>query len=74
MKRFVAVKMDNSAEKMDDPAQAAAVDAAMAKYGVLGQPTVLFIEGKGGELRTERVTGVIGADEMLKRLLAAERG
>lgn len=74
MKRFVAVKMDNSAERMDDPAQAAAVDAAMAKYGVLGQPTVLFIDPKGGELRAERVTGVIGADEMLKRLLAVERG
>src|SRR5919204_566585 len=74
MKRFVAVKMDNSADKMDDPKQAKAVDDAMAKYGILGQPTVVFIDAKGRELPgPARVTAVVDADEMLKRLQAGDR-
>jgi thiol:disulfide interchange protein DsbD len=75
MRRFVAIKMDNSAEKMDDPKQAKAVDDTMAKYGILGQPTVVFIDGKGHELPgPQRVTAVVDADEMLKRLRATEKG
>jgi thiol:disulfide interchange protein DsbD len=72
--RFVAVKMDNSVDKMDDPKIAAAVDAAMAKYGILGQPTVIFIDAHGRELPgPARVTSVIGADEMLAKLRAVEK-
>jgi thiol:disulfide interchange protein DsbD len=74
MKRFVAIKMDNSAEKMDDPAQAKVVDDVMAKYGILGQPTVVFIDGQGRELPgSARVTAVINGDEMLKRLRAVDK-
>jgi thiol:disulfide interchange protein DsbD len=74
MKRFVAIKMDNSIEKMDDPVQAAAVDEAMAKYGILGQPTVVFIDAKGRELPgPDRVTSVVDANEMLKRLRSVDR-
>jgi thioredoxin:protein disulfide reductase len=74
LKRFVAVKMDNSMDKMDDARVAAAVDATMAKYGILGQPTVIFIDAKGRELPgPARVTAVIGADEMLARLRAVDK-
>ncbi len=73
LKRFVAIKMDNSIEKMDDPKQAKAVDDAMAKYGIVGQPTVVFIDANGREPGTERVTAVIDGNEMLKRLRATEK-
>ncbi|MFL5274584.1 MAG: protein-disulfide reductase DsbD family protein [Anaeromyxobacteraceae bacterium] len=74
LRRFVAVKMDNSIDKMDDPKIAAAVDAAMAKYGILGQPTVIFIDANGRELPgPARVTSVIGADEMLAKLRAVNK-
>jgi thioredoxin:protein disulfide reductase len=74
LRRFVAVKMDNSMDKMDDPKIAAAVDAAMAKYGILGQPTVIFIDANGRELPgPARVTSVIGADEMLAKLRAVNK-
>jgi thioredoxin:protein disulfide reductase len=74
LRRFVAVKVDNSMDKMDDPKIAAAVDAAMAKYGILGQPTVVFIDANGRELPgPARVTSVIGADEMLAKLRAVNK-
>jgi thiol:disulfide interchange protein DsbD len=72
--RFVAIKIDNSADKLADPAVSAAVDRVFEKYGILGQPTVLFIDGHGRELPApSRVTGVIGADDMLARLRAVDR-
>ncbi len=72
-RRFVAVKMDNSADKTADPATSALLDRVFEKYGILGQPTVLFIDSKGRELPAPaRVTGVIGADEMLRRLQAVD--
>jgi thiol:disulfide interchange protein DsbD len=73
LKRFVAIKMDNSSEKMDDAKQAKAVDDAMSKYGIVGQPTVVFIDANGREPGAVRVTAVIDADEMLKRLRATEK-
>jgi thioredoxin:protein disulfide reductase len=73
-RRFVTIKMDNSADKMADPKLQALVDAAFEKYGILGQPTVLFIDAKGRELPAEaRVTAVVNADEMLKRLRAVDQ-
>jgi thiol:disulfide interchange protein DsbD len=73
-KRFVAIKMDNSSDKMADPRLAAAVDEAFAKYGILGQPTVLFIDAHGRELpAAARVTAVVDADEMLKRMRAVDK-
>jgi thiol:disulfide interchange protein DsbD len=67
--RFVTIKIDNSADKLADPAVSAAVDRVFEKYGILGQPTVLFIDRHGRELPAPaRVTAVVGADEMLRRL------
>ena len=70
-RRFVTIKMDNSADKLADPRTSALVDAVFEKYGILGQPTVLFIDGRGRELPT-RVTAAVSADEMLRRLRAVD--
>jgi thiol:disulfide interchange protein DsbD len=62
--RFVAVKADGTDSS----------DAFMAladKYGVVGMPTVVFIDGKGREVR-ERIIGAIDADEMLRRLKSVD--
>jgi thiol:disulfide interchange protein DsbD len=72
-KRFVAIKMDNSADKMEDPRIAEVVDRAFAKYGILGQPTVIFIDAHGRELPSARVTAVVDADEMLQRMRAVDK-
>jgi thiol:disulfide interchange protein DsbD len=72
-KRFVTIKVDNSADKLSDPRVGAEIDRIFEKYGILGQPTVLFIDGQGRELPApSRVTAVVGADEMLKRLRAVD--
>ncbi len=63
--RFVALKADGTDS----------TDAFLAladKYGVVGMPTVIFIDGKGREVR-DRVIGAVGADEMLKRLEGVDR-
>jgi thioredoxin:protein disulfide reductase len=73
-KRFVMIKMDNSADKMKDPKVSDAIDEAFEKYGILGQPTVLFIDAHGRELpAASRVTAVVGADEMLRRMRAVDK-
>ncbi|GEJ55692.1 protein-disulfide reductase DsbD family protein [Anaeromyxobacter diazotrophicus] len=72
--RFVTIKIDNSADRLADPKVSAAVDRVFEKYGILGQPTVLFIDARGQELPAPaRVTAVIGADDMLKRMKAVDR-
>ncbi len=63
--RFVALKADGTDS----------TDAFLAladKYGVVGMPTVIFIDGKGREVR-DRVIGAVDADEMLKRLEGVDR-
>jgi thiol:disulfide interchange protein DsbD len=73
-RRFVTIKMDNSADKMADPKVEALVNAAFEKYAILGQPTVIFIDAHGRELPAEsRVTAVVGAEEMLKRMRAVDK-
>jgi thiol:disulfide interchange protein DsbD len=62
--RFVAVKADGT-ESTD------AFLALADKYGVVGMPTVIFIDSKGREVR-DRVIGAIDADEMLQRLAAVD--
>ena len=62
--RFVAVKADGTES----------TDAFMAladKYGVVGMPTVIFIDGRGREVR-DRIIGAVDADEMLSRLKAVD--
>jgi thiol:disulfide interchange protein DsbD len=55
--RFLAVKVDGT----DDTE---AFQALLAKYAVVGMPTVLFIDSRGREVPL-RVTAAISADEML---------
>jgi thiol:disulfide interchange protein DsbD len=74
LQRFVAIKMDNSADKTADAKTSDMLDQVFAKYGIVGQPTVIFIDPHGRELPAEaRVTGVIGAQEMLRRLRAVDQ-
>jgi thiol:disulfide interchange protein DsbD len=62
--RFVAVKADGT-ESTDE------FLALADKYGVVGMPTVVFIDSKGREVR-DRIIGAIDADEMLERLAAVD--
>jgi thiol:disulfide interchange protein DsbD len=63
--RFVAVKLDGT-DGSD------AFQALSEKYGIVGMPTVIFIDPRGREV-PERVTGAISADEMIGKLRAVER-
>jgi len=62
---FVAVKLDGT------DASDAFTDQA-ARFGVVGMPTVVFLDAKGREV-PERVTGAVPAGEMLERLRAVDR-
>jgi thiol:disulfide interchange protein DsbD len=64
-RRFVALKMDGSQDS--DGFQ-----RAFDKYGVVGMPTVIFIDARGRELPV-RITGAIGAEEMLKWMEAVDQ-
>jgi len=73
-KKFVLLKIDNSTQVMEDGKVAAAIDAVHEKYGIVGQPTVLFIDRRGRELPAEaRVTAVVDGKEMLRRMRAVEQ-
>lgn len=61
-RRFVALKMDGT-EDSD------AFERVVEKYGVVGMPTVIFIDAKGREMPA-RVIGFVGAEEMLKWMRA----
>ncbi len=61
-RRFVALKMDGT-EDSD------AFERVVEKYGVVGMPTVIFIDAKGREMPA-RIIGAISADEMLKWMRA----
>jgi thiol:disulfide interchange protein DsbD len=70
--RFVLLKIDNSADKLEDPAVADSVDRAMAKYRVISQPTVAFIDASGREVPA-RITGVVDGAEMLRWLRGVDQ-
>ncbi len=63
--RFVAVKVDGT----DDTPE---FQALVAKYGVVGMPTVLFIDGRGREVPA-RLTGAVDADEMLRWMKSVDQ-
>jgi thiol:disulfide interchange protein DsbD len=58
--RFVAVKLDGT-DGSD------AFQALTEKYGIVGMPTVLFIDPRGREV-PERVTSAVEAEEMVETL------
>jgi thiol:disulfide interchange protein DsbD len=62
--RFVALKVDGT----DDTPL---FQALTEKYGIVGMPTVLFIDGKGREVPL-RITAAISPEEMLEALRAVE--
>jgi thiol:disulfide interchange protein DsbD len=62
--RFVALKLDGTD---DSPA----FQALVAKYAVVGMPTVVFVDGRGRE-SPARVVGTVSVDEMLKTMEATE--
>ena len=62
--RFVAVKLDGT-DGSD------AFTALAEKYGVVGMPTVVFIDPRGREV-PDRVMGAVSADEMVQRLRAVD--
>ena len=51
-------------EKLDGTDGSDAFQALSEKYGIVGMPTVIFIDPRGFEV-PERVTGAISADEMI---------
>jgi thiol:disulfide interchange protein DsbD len=63
--RFVAVKVDGT----DDTPE---FQALIEKYGIVGMPTVVLIDGRGRELPA-RITGAVSADEMVRWLSAVDR-
>jgi thiol:disulfide interchange protein DsbD len=62
--RFVAVKLDGT----DDSPE---FQAVYGKYGVVGMPTVIFLDGQGREV-PDRVMSAISADDMLEKLRAVD--
>ena len=67
LSRYVLLKVDATEETPP-------VTAAWEKYGIVGMPTVLFIDSKGRELPADaRVTAAIRGPEMLTRLRAVDK-
>jgi thiol:disulfide interchange protein DsbD len=70
-RRFVLLKLDGS--ESSAAVKSGAFDRSMEKYGVLGLPTVLFIDAYGRELPArERVTAAVSAEEMVRRLRSVD--
>ncbi len=70
--RFVFLKVDGS--ESSAAVKSGAFDRAMEKFGILGLPTVLFIDADGRELpAASRVTAAVGASEMLARMRAVDK-
>jgi thiol:disulfide interchange protein DsbD len=71
-RRFVLLKVDGS--ESSAAVKSGAFDHAMEKYGILGLPTVLFIDGKGRELpAASRVTGAVDGAAMLARMRSVDQ-
>lgn len=64
-RRFVALKMDGSQDSES-------FQRVFEKYGVLGMPTVIFIDSHGRETPA-RIIGAASAEEMLKSLQATDQ-
>ncbi|OQZ03081.1 MAG: hypothetical protein B6D34_09520 [Candidatus Brocadia sp. UTAMX1] len=65
-RRFVNVKIDST--KSDDPK----IKQLWEKYGVVGLPTVVFINQNGAVLSEKTITGFVNAKEFLKILKGLE--
>jgi thioredoxin:protein disulfide reductase len=67
--RFVAVRIDGS--ESSPAVKSGRFDRAADRYGIPGLPTIILTDARGREL--DRIVGVVSAEEMLRRLRAAER-
>lgn len=65
-RRFVNIKIDCT--KSDDPK----VKQLWAKYGVVGLPTIVFVNKDGNVLRDKTITGFVNAKEFLQVLRGLE--
>lgn len=65
-RRFVNIKIDST--KSDDPK----VKQLWAKYGVVGLPTIVFINKDGTVLRDKTINGFVNAKEFLQVLKGLE--
>jgi thiol:disulfide interchange protein DsbD len=68
---FVLLKIDGS--ESSAAVKSGEFDRAMEKYGIVGLPTVLFIDGRGRELPpATRVTAAVDGPAMLARMRAVD--
>lgn len=51
----------------------AAQQALLKEYGIIGPPTILFIDPQGSEVRSARITGEVNAAEFLAYLQQAQQ-
>ncbi|MGI6408036.1 MAG: protein-disulfide reductase DsbD [Thiopseudomonas sp.] len=51
----------------------AAQQALLKEYGIIGPPTILFIDPQGNEVRSARITGEVNAAEFLAYLQRAQQ-
>ncbi len=65
-KRFVAARVDCT------DSEAPAVKALWRKYGVVGLPTIVFIDSSGKRVVDQTVTEFVRAPELLKRMRAVK--
>lgn len=65
-KRFVSVKVD-----VDDK-RIGTLDQLKKRFGVVGIPTVIFLDAKGQEIEVARVAGFVPPDEMVQRMRMAK--
>ena len=68
-RHFIAVRLDGSLSSAS--ARDGRFDRAADRYRVLGLPTVILTDARGRVL--DHIIGVVSADEMVRRLQAAER-
>ena len=61
VQRFTRIKADVTQNNENN-------QALLQRYGVVGPPTVIFLDGRGRELRDLRLVGFEKADEFLARL------
>ena len=65
-KRFVNIKIDST--KTDDPK----IKQLWNKYGVVGLPTIVFVNKDGNVLKDKTITGFVNPREFLRIIKSLE--